>query len=231
MALSFDGATSYINCGTGSSLNLTGALSIMQWVKINTVGGYYRQMGKFHIDSGYVYRGYILQLTSSGIVDATFGIGTAYGSFRRNSNAEVDNNVWHHIAAVYSPSSRCDVYIDGVLDNGTLSGSIGASFTAATEPFQIGRFKYDPTGVYLYGGGAMADCRVYNRALADGEILTIAKARGGDLIFNGLVSCWPLISQEGTVPSGAGSIRDIRGVNHGTPTSLWESQASPHLIG
>ena len=37
-------------------------------------------------------------------------------------------NVWYHVAGVYNAAARTlDIYVNGVLNNGTLSGTIPAS--------------------------------------------------------------------------------------------------------
>jgi hypothetical protein len=77
--------------------------------------------------------------------------------------------VWYHVAGVYNASAQTlDIYVNGVLDNGTLRGIIPASQLNAAVNVNIGR------RTSLYGGfyfnGVIDDLRIYNRALSQSEI-------------------------------------------------------------
>src|SRR6185312_1950217 len=84
----------------------------------------------------------------------------------RYSNTTRALNTWYHIAGVYNASTRAlDVYVNGVLDSGTLRGTIPASQILQSVNVNIGR----RTGGY-YFNGVIDEIRVYNRALSQTEI-------------------------------------------------------------
>src|SRR5206468_2767973 len=99
----------------------------------------------------------------------TFGVGVAgaTNTFVQRYSATVRSlNVWYHVAGVYNASARTlDIYVNGVLNNGTLSGTIPASQINSAVNVNIGR----RSGGY-YFNGVIDDVRIYNRALSQAEI-------------------------------------------------------------
>ena len=99
----------------------------------------------------------------------TFGVGVAGATntfAQRYSTTVRSLNVWYHVAGVYNASARTlDIYVNGVLNNGTLSGTIPASQINSAVNVNIGR----RSGGY-YFNGVIDDVRVYNRALSQAEI-------------------------------------------------------------
>ena len=61
----------------------------------------------------------------------TFGVAVsgANNAFAQRYSTTVRSlNVWYHVAGVYNAAARTlDIYVNGVLNNGTLSGTIPAS--------------------------------------------------------------------------------------------------------
>lgn len=214
MALDFNGSSHYIDCGTGVAL--TGAFTIATWLKISTVTTAQRTMGTFHVDSSSVYRGVFLQMGDTGYPYVALGLGAAFSQCYRVAETDIDNDTWWHVATVFDPSTRLDMFLNGAISNGTINGAIPSSFTASSQPFRIQ--AYNNNGTLFYGRGSLADVRVYNRALSAGEIASIYHARGGDTIINSLLGRWLLLGPDGTSASGAGGVQDISPNGyHGTP--------------
>src|SRR5204862_4826534 len=101
----------------------------------------------------------------------TFGVTilpTGASQVQRNSVTQVALNTWYHVAGVYNAAARTlDIYVNGVLDNGILSGTVPASQSNSTVNVNIGRRS---TGFYF--SGVIDEVRVYNRALSQAEIQT-----------------------------------------------------------
>ena len=99
----------------------------------------------------------------------TFGVRVAGATntfARRYSTTVRSLNVWYHVAGVYNASARTlDIYVNGVLDNGTLNGTIPASQINSAVNVNIGRRSGG-----FYFNGVIDDVRVYNRALSQAEI-------------------------------------------------------------
>ena len=118
----FDGTDDYVDCGTDSSLDITGPMTISSWVKRDnvTVSDWEGISNKWHytVDE----RGYGL------FVDPT-----DEWSFHLSSNgsdnlyvvsdADIENEVWHHLTGVYDGTTMY-LYVDGILqsDTDTISG-------------------------------------------------------------------------------------------------------------
>ena len=85
----------------------------------------------------------------------------------RYSTSTVSLNTWYHVAGVYNASTRAlDIYVNGVLDNGVLRGTIPSQqVLPAGVNVNVGR----RTGGY-YFGGRIDELRIYNRALSAADI-------------------------------------------------------------
>jgi hypothetical protein len=99
----------------------------------------------------------------------TFGVAVSSASnayAQRYSTTVRLLNVWYHVAGVYNAAARTlDIYVNGVLDNGVLVGTIPASQSANNVNVNIGR----RSGGY-YFNGVIDEVRIYNRALSAAEV-------------------------------------------------------------
>jgi hypothetical protein len=107
----------------------------------------------------------------------TFGIAiSADGAShtQRYSKTTVALNTWYHVAGVYNATVQTlDNFVNGVVDDGTLTNPIGARSSVPSVQVlpptsvnaNIGR---RPDGFYF--NGVMDDVRVYSRALSQAEI-------------------------------------------------------------
>ena len=111
--------------------------------------------------------------TRRGKVYFTVGGGTAtdFGNTQAFSDARLDNDAWHWVAAV-NDGGAISLYVDGVkqIDTGAMQPTSSASAPAATEAF-FGRF-----GATLHYGGQLDDWRIYNHALNESELLSVWQA-------------------------------------------------------
>ncbi len=72
------------------------------------------------------------------------------------------------MAGVYNATAQTlDIYVNGVLDNGVLSGTVPAALVNSVQHVNIGR----RTGGY-YFQGIIDEVRIYSRALSAAEIET-----------------------------------------------------------
>lgn len=127
LAGTFNGTTQYLSLADNTALSVTGALSFGGWFKTNSASTQQYIVTK----NG----SYTLQVTATGKVQADVIGGTTGTRISANS---IDTG-WHHVVAVYTPSTlSLDIYIDGILTNGTLSGTVPASITDSAGAFNIG---------------------------------------------------------------------------------------------
>jgi len=137
----------------------------------------------------------------TGLVNAIVGDGVGGLTFR-SSNIAVNDGNWHLISMVYdSAGPSLDVYIDGVLDNGSLTGTIPASLSAVSVPFIHGAALASGVPVLSFIGD-IDDLRAYS-ALNAGDIATLF-SDPPNTTAGTLISRWTY--DEGTASSAADSI-------------------------
>ena len=166
-ALSFNGSSSYVDLGNPALLQITGSMTWSAWVKAAANPADDGQIvAKADDASGWQLK------TSPDTGPHTFGVRVAgaINTFARRYSTTVRSlNVWYHVAGVYNASAQTlDIYVNGVLDNGTLRGIIPAAQLNAAVNVYIGRRTSLYSGYYF--NGVIDDLRIYNRALSQAEI-------------------------------------------------------------
>jgi len=168
-ALSFNGTNNYVDLGNPTSLKGTGSMTWTAWVKAtSTPKGDGDIVAKQNSTSGWQLK------TTHDTGPQTFGVSVSgsAGLAQRYSITVRSLNVWYHVAGVYNATARTlDIYVNGVLDNGTLSGTIPTVQTLPNVNVNIGRRS---NGFYF--AGTIDEVRIYNRALSGAEIQTVMNA-------------------------------------------------------
>ncbi len=157
--LDFDGAGDNLNAGFAPAIVGTGGFTVAAWVRTsatsNQVIVQQRSPQQFNGE-------YQLHVTPSGQVRFwTFG-GYSHGPFVV-SGERVNDGIWHHVVGVREDDGTSKIYIDGSLD---------ATGTGPPRPLQpitvyIGA---DMRGATNYFNGSLDEVRIYDRALAAGEV-------------------------------------------------------------
>ena len=164
-ALSF-GGSNYVDLGNPTSLRLTGSMTLSAWINISANpfddGGIVGKLSgagwqlKTSPDTG--VRTAAIQISSDGS-----------NSIQRYSNTVLATNTWYHIAGVYDATARTlNIYVNGVLDNGVLSGTVPAAQTDANVNVNIAQRTGIP-GTFNFQG-RIDEVHVFNRALSASEI-------------------------------------------------------------
>jgi len=115
-------------------------------------------------------RSYLLMVSQSGadVGKANFILMTPGGSptGRADSTTLVNDNQYHHVAAVLDPTENViRIYVDGVLEG---TGTPGAFNADSSGPLRIGNQE-----TTRYFDGIIDEVRIYNRALSSDEIKAI----------------------------------------------------------
>ena len=168
-ALLFDGVNDYVNILHSDSLNTPQAITLSFWVKVPPnqpiSKGLMSKSGVFHFRSVENNAGPTFYTRNSDNTLRGFGIGRS-----------LQDNIWHHITFTYDsnatqPKSR--VYLDGI-QAGSDNGQVGL-LAVNTNDIKIGLgFSSD------YFNGYIDDVRIYNRALAPDEVITLKDLAGTD---------------------------------------------------
>ena len=181
-AYHFDGTTtSYLSCGNGDSLDVTGTLTLAAWFRPEAASltGLNRALIAkwFPPDQ----RSYALLIQNEdqsglGLCDATHGLSLAVdpiGSGAQPAGTLCDDvavsvDVWQHAAAVLEPGERLSLYLDGALVKELAGDSVVSGASASTTALHIGRNNLG------YYAGAIDEVRIYSRALGAEEIAELA---------------------------------------------------------
>ena len=163
-ALSFNGTSSYVNLGNPTSLRLTGSMTLSAWVLATGNPPDDGQIiAKSNNSAGWQLK------TSPDTGPHTFGIAISPNSsshVQRYSTTVRSLNTWYHVAGVYNAAAQTlNIYVNGVLDSGTLIGTVPASQFNSTQNVNIGRRS---GGFYFQG--TIDEVRVYNTALTQAQI-------------------------------------------------------------
>lgn len=154
----FDGATSYIDCGNHSSLNITDAITIEAWVKTSDITQDKYILGKDNGIAG--HRAYSIKIESSKV---RFLLWDSSGTLKHlyTNVGVISNNVWFCLVCVRHSDDSMKLYINSVLQDDTDTISDIADVSSSLN---IGRIPAS------YFNGTISSVRIYNRALTPLEI-------------------------------------------------------------
>jgi hypothetical protein len=162
-AFQFDGATSFVNCGTQVDLNV-GSHTILTWIKTQPFAGGGHNAILTKGDSSYrvqrAYSGEFVEDTDDGINPATIGVRYLIGT------RPMDDGTWHMVTCVLDQGVR-SLYFDGSLD---VSGAGYGTTAIVGYPVYIGENAQAPGRVWP---GWISDVALFNRALSAAEIASL----------------------------------------------------------
>ncbi len=149
--------SSYVSCGSDSSMDYGTGLTLMGWVKHTTLDtGPYVVVAKNN-------NRYVLETYLSGYLYST--IGGPWESWVGTLSPAVTNTNWHHVAMTHNASNNALVFY--------INGAVARSTTAAWSTDNVGTVNIGSrVGSYNWNG-SLDDIRIYNRALSGTEITTI----------------------------------------------------------
>ena len=215
------GGTDYVNCGTDSSLHITGDITVAAWVwwEPGSSGEHV-----IYCDGAYCETcGTLLQTRTSTTLRFMHNTGSLYYYF---DAGVFSSGKWHHVAMTYSTASTTMTgYIDGASFATDSSGS--ASTGSRTNATTIGKASWTDA---RYWPGIINEVIVYNTplALADIQALAATGPNGGPLppdpmalsTSENIVSYWRNDGDTTWVDRAAAGMIDNTGTVYGTPDSV-----------
>ncbi len=152
-SLNFDGTDDVVTLGNPSGLDFTGPMTMSTWVKTSANAG--RVIAK---GSGTYMMSIGLGAGVNGKVPAVF-----FGSTQVYDNAvTVADGGWHHLVAIYTPSTSIAIYVDAIRKVYTTT-SIPATLPSSAATTYIGGTDFPFTG-------QIDDVRLYNYSLTPTQV-------------------------------------------------------------
>ena len=181
-ALEFDGADDWLDCGIHPSFEITDAVSITAWIKVNSKGIDHKIASNQDEANG----GYKLAVFVNNKVD--FEIRTPVNKSVLNrkvsGGTEIEVGVWYHVAGVYSlEDGYIKTYVNGVLDRELLTTQV---LGASPGSLKIGCEPFSPS-VHNFNG-IIDDLRIYNHAIDEEEIKYLRDHGEDPLVATGYVA-------------------------------------------
>jgi len=216
----------FVNCGTGSSLNVTADFTIAVWVKLapDTAGNYGGIAGRL-LQAGGLYTGFGLVRHSGNAFRLWVGDNTAdLAKSAVSSNTTYTDTGWHHVLGLRKGGSNY-LYVDGVKQTAKST----TPFVPSTDFFHIGRQYSHLDDRYFIG--VIDDVRLYNRALADDEIRALAfapKAHSPEPADGGQGVGMPLLCR--WTPGATGAFHDVYLGTNPTPGPAEFKGRQPYLV-
>lgn len=160
---SFDGGDDYVNRPDTSSLSITGSFTAGAWVNPS---GFSSQRAIIAKDASGSNRSFYIAILATGAVRALVSSDGSTITFR-DSIATLSSGSWQHVMMVYnSTTATLDIYINGQLSNGALTGTVPSSIFDGNADINIG----EDANLSQFFLGTMDEARIYNRALSPVEV-------------------------------------------------------------
>lgn len=208
MARSFNGTSDFIDVGSASVLNITGAFTSSIWLFPTSLATFNQVYSKNNGNSTY-WQCYI---ASGGQVHAQLD-GASLGNVI--STNSISTNVWSHIAIARDGSNNVHIYINGADAGGSATGSNGST---TGQDLTIGKDIVNSR----FWTGTLADFAIWTTNLSTLEIAGLAEGvRPIRTRPQSLIGWWPLDGLQSPEPDLSGS------ANNGTLTGTSSAFGPP----
>ncbi len=223
-ALSFNGTDAYVDLGNSDSLQLTESMTISAWINSTA----YPYDDAAIVSKGLGAGGFQLDTTiDTGPRTIGFKLTNASGAYMiRYGSTTLAPNQWYHVTGVYNAGTRTmDVYLNGVLDNGQLVGTVTS--TQQTSALNVVLGKRSGANGYEFNG-RIDEVRIYDRAISLTEIQSDMNTTVGTVapdttppVITGVASSG-ITSSAATIAWTTNEVADTQ-VEYGTTTSYGSS--------
>ncbi|MFT6947668.1 MAG: hypothetical protein ACJARP_002095, partial [Vicingaceae bacterium] len=221
-ALNFNGTDDYLTVPASSNLNFTEEFTIEGWINANSsasLGAIYSQF-----EGGFSNSRVELQFKSSAKIGLILSDDGATNTYFLESNSIIPLNEWVHVAATFKGGTGVVLYINGVNESFTSSGTVPTTIFSSAEITTIGASRQGAQNFY---NGAIDEMRVWSTALSENDIRNwmAKKLNSSHDSISKLVSYYRFDENAGT------TIQDLSGGNHATINSSPSWSTSGAAIG
>jgi len=174
--LQFNGTTNYVNAGSGSSLNITDAITIEAWVKLLQTGSV-----QYPVIKRYDWN---IKVFDNGMIEFSFDKSDVRQRVQSSTGA-FKWDTWHHIIGTYNGAKE-KLFFDGVEMN-----SVNVTGSIDSRGYALGIGAVSGTSVEGYSGyssGLIDEVRIYNSALSSSVIRDQYLAGLDKLLAGGQIS-------------------------------------------
>jgi hypothetical protein len=161
-AISLDGVDDYVDCGSHPAFDLTDAITITAWIKVNQFDRTWQAIVTRGDNSWRIHRN-----SNSDYINCA---GTGLTPLSATGTTNVDDGAWHHAAGIYDGNAGgLYVYIDGALDGYAL---VSGQLNISSFPVYIGE-NAQATG--RFWNGLIDDVRIYDYAISEAKLWEIVR--------------------------------------------------------
>ena len=179
------GSADRVNCGNDSSLQITGAMSISLWFRVNTISplhtwnfvmGRSRYRTEAAADAVWSLLLKGVSYGSPAFFQFQLSDGTTKTSYQitETTNGDYFNNKWQNLTITYDGTTNANsikAYLNGSLHQQFTSSQTGINNVAARN------LTFYDNDVYSYGEpaytGALSNCAIWNSELSASDVTTI----------------------------------------------------------
>ncbi len=157
-----------------AALDITGVVTLEAWVKSS--GSYANNRGVIgkYLGAG-DQRSFAIYVDGNGRIGFVISRLGTFASARALTGATILGTGWRHIVAVYQPSTRMEIFINGASDTFTES-SVPVSIFSGSAPLWLGA-QFDLNTITHFDG-SLAECAIYPTALSPARIAAHYAAAG-----------------------------------------------------
>lgn len=169
-----NGAAGYVNIPDNTQLPVGQHMTISAWVYDNALGTNQVVAAQWTLNTDTAW---ILQTSYTSSDRLVFFVSNAVNDIGSNyiaTNAVWTASVWHHVVVVYdgtlsTATDRAKIYIDGVLQTVTMTGTIPSTLRDSGAPLQLSRM-FDPGTGNRYFNGKIDEFKLFDRSFSSDEV-------------------------------------------------------------
>jgi hypothetical protein len=171
-ALGFDGGRSYVDLGERLQ---PARFTLSAWIRPDAVDRTQVIVSKLENLPAHAYRNFELRLEAGGRLFLHVPSGAGWEAV--TGTRAIAPGRWTHVAATYD-GVRAQLWVDGGRDGAPINITYAQSQTPTwigARPESGGRDGRTPSGPTFFFAGAIEDVRIHDRALAEGELVALAR--------------------------------------------------------